>query len=129
MTCSICTEKFTIMCRTKKLICGHLFHKKCINKWLKVNLTCPLCRVNIQQRKEYKSILADITHLYILFLLLIFLILIVTLLLLYHTNDIMLISLLIFIIFCDIIGLIIFTIICILKYIDIRKYNISIGNV
>ena len=24
--------------------CNHGYHKKCIDKWLKNNLTCPICR-------------------------------------------------------------------------------------
>lgn len=24
--------------------CGHVFHKKCINKWIRVNRNCPMCR-------------------------------------------------------------------------------------
>lgn len=31
----------------KKLYCNHTFHKKCINKWLKINNTCPFCRTYI----------------------------------------------------------------------------------
>ncbi len=28
----------------KQLKCGHLFHAYCINKWLKRNDKCPMCR-------------------------------------------------------------------------------------
>lgn len=41
--CSICLYKFnnkSIM----KLNCDHIYHKKCIKKWLKKNNSCPLCR-------------------------------------------------------------------------------------
>ena len=42
-TCSICLEEvFNV-----PVECGHVFHTKCINKWLKNNDTCPNCRINI----------------------------------------------------------------------------------
>ena len=46
-TCSICLEE----CKTstKQLTCGHVFHKKCINKWLNKKKTCPLCREKIRK--------------------------------------------------------------------------------
>lgn len=44
--CSICFE-----CKEDKklkyLSCKHSFHVKCINKWLKKNDTCPLCRTPV----------------------------------------------------------------------------------
>ena len=33
-----------------KLTCGHVFHPKCINRWLVSQLTCPNCRYKIYQR-------------------------------------------------------------------------------
>lgn len=42
MTCSICLSKLNG--RTKKLFCNHVFHRSCINRWLKHNSTCPCCR-------------------------------------------------------------------------------------
>ena len=29
----------------------HMFHEHCINEWLKVNPTCPLCRRNVNQKQ------------------------------------------------------------------------------
>ena len=40
--CSICMEDNSDL--WKSLPCNHWFHKLCINKWLKKNRTCPLCR-------------------------------------------------------------------------------------
>ena len=40
--CSICLE--TSDTDTVKLPCKHMFHKKCINKWIKRKKSCPCCR-------------------------------------------------------------------------------------
>lgn len=41
--CGICLQvrKYS---KKIKLICGHIFHKRCINKYRKERLECPLCR-------------------------------------------------------------------------------------
>nr|XP_043633634.1 RING-H2 finger protein ATL70-like [Erigeron canadensis] len=43
--CSICLADYKPM-EVLKLLpeCGHLFHVKCIDTWLKVQSTCPVCR-------------------------------------------------------------------------------------
>ena len=46
-TCSICTFNYKKGEINRKLICGHNFHKPCIDPWLIINSTCPLCRANI----------------------------------------------------------------------------------
>ncbi len=40
--CTICIEK--LGADTKVLDCNHVFHQKCINTWLSVSNTCPVCR-------------------------------------------------------------------------------------
>ena len=46
-TCIICH------CDAKKnlssLYCGHIFHFKCINKWVKKKKKCPICREKTQK--------------------------------------------------------------------------------
>jgi hypothetical protein len=58
MECSICLDEFEQIPQTEnssllkgkkyknahELSCGHMFHKKCINNWLKNNSHCPYCR-------------------------------------------------------------------------------------
>lgn len=44
--CIICQENFKGKTNIQ-LNCKHIFHKKCINKWLKINYDCPLCRQSI----------------------------------------------------------------------------------
>lgn len=44
--CSICLEKL----KNDKCVilsCEHIYHKTCIQKWLKKNNSCPNCRINI----------------------------------------------------------------------------------
>lgn len=42
--CSICMEKYSANTQITRLPCGHSFCTGCINRWLEVNNTCPLCR-------------------------------------------------------------------------------------
>jgi hypothetical protein len=43
--CLICLEKYKEKELYRKLPnCKHYFHKKCIDKWLKSNAICPICR-------------------------------------------------------------------------------------
>jgi len=48
--CSICLgeiiNKYTI------LKCNHVFHKNCINAWLKKHVTCPMCRTYLKHYYE-----------------------------------------------------------------------------
>jgi hypothetical protein len=45
--CSICLEINKIEDKnTKRLECGHYFHKQCVDPWLEKRKTCPLCRVS-----------------------------------------------------------------------------------
>ena len=46
LCCPICLEEFKPNEYKRTLNCNHLFHKRCIDKWIKVNNTCPVCRLN-----------------------------------------------------------------------------------
>ena len=41
-TCCICLDDD--LENTKTLLCGHMFHQKCIEEWLQKEESCPLCR-------------------------------------------------------------------------------------
>jgi hypothetical protein len=46
--CVICTDLFRLNEGKRTLVCGHVYHKKCIDKWiLDYKTTCPLCRQKI----------------------------------------------------------------------------------
>ena len=53
--CAICLGNMTIddICNDyiEKLSCNHIFHKDCINTWLKDKKTCPLCREKIDNNQ------------------------------------------------------------------------------
>lgn len=46
--CSICLEEFKCRQHCRKFGCSHVFHKKCIDKWLTKNTQCPVCRACVQ---------------------------------------------------------------------------------
>jgi len=43
--CSICLTDVTL--DKKALSCNHIYHKKCIDKWLERKSTCPVCRKEV----------------------------------------------------------------------------------
>lgn len=43
-TCVICLSKFELKSKIRPLPCNHAFHAKCVDKWLRANRTCPICR-------------------------------------------------------------------------------------
>lgn len=47
-TCVICQDEYTSREYYRSLECGHVFHKRCIDKWCKKcgSLQCPCCRKN-----------------------------------------------------------------------------------
>lgn len=57
--CSICLE--SIIDKIKILNCKHIFHKKCINKWLQsLSLkTCPICRDILINKETFNYAIAN----------------------------------------------------------------------
>lgn len=49
--CSVCLESFAEGCTVRTLICSHVFHKPCIEQWIKrkasQKIKCPVCNVNL----------------------------------------------------------------------------------
>ncbi|KAL9182832.1 hypothetical protein ACHAXT_004111 [Thalassiosira profunda] len=47
-TCNICLEDYKVGDQRKALSCPHGFHKDCIDKWLKVVASCPICKSPVE---------------------------------------------------------------------------------
>ncbi|KAL6495466.1 hypothetical protein OROGR_030029 [Orobanche gracilis] len=45
--CCICLSAYADGAELRELPCRHHFHSACIDKWLYINATCPLCKLNI----------------------------------------------------------------------------------
>ncbi|KAG0452878.1 hypothetical protein HPP92_025542 [Vanilla planifolia] len=45
--CCICLSAYDDGVELRQLPCDHHFHCACIDKWLHINATCPLCKYNI----------------------------------------------------------------------------------
>ncbi|KAL4344509.1 hypothetical protein HN51_062663 [Arachis hypogaea] len=45
--CCICLSAYEDGVDLRQLPCGHHFHCACVDKWLYINATCPLCKYNI----------------------------------------------------------------------------------
>ena len=73
MDCSICYESMltdesdTDVEIIQKLSCGHIYHTECIDKWININNTCPICReiINIHIIKD-SDITDDYTYITII---------------------------------------------------------------
>ncbi|XP_074309324.1 E3 ubiquitin protein ligase RIE1 isoform X2 [Silene latifolia] len=50
--CCICLSSYDDGVELHALPCNHHFHATCIEKWLKMNATCPLCKFNILKGSE-----------------------------------------------------------------------------
>ena len=46
-TCPVCLSDMVVGEEARLLTCRHLFHKQCVDEWLRVNASCPTCRMNI----------------------------------------------------------------------------------
>ncbi|CAN1169152.1 E3 ubiquitin-protein ligase At4g11680 [Linum perenne] len=45
--CCICLGKYANNDELRELPCVHFFHKDCVDKWLKINASCPLCKSDV----------------------------------------------------------------------------------
>ncbi|KAK1417938.1 hypothetical protein QVD17_27074 [Tagetes erecta] len=45
--CCICLAKYVNNDELRELPCSHFFHRSCVDKWLKLNASCPLCKSQV----------------------------------------------------------------------------------
>ncbi|KAL4285842.1 hypothetical protein AHAS_Ahas19G0026600 [Arachis hypogaea] len=50
--CCICLAKYVDNDELRELPCFHIFHVGCIDKWLKINASCPLCKYEVGTNNE-----------------------------------------------------------------------------
>lgn len=46
--CPICLDRFGSGDMLRLMPCKHKYHKDCIDRWLKIKATCPICNLNIK---------------------------------------------------------------------------------
>ena len=53
--CVICLSLMIYPRLTRTLICGHTFHRKCINEWINIehHTSCPTCRQSIEPKRKH----------------------------------------------------------------------------
>uniref|UniRef100_UPI00398F525D E3 ubiquitin-protein ligase DZIP3-like isoform X2 n=1 Tax=Pristiophorus japonicus TaxID=55135 RepID=UPI00398F525D len=54
--CVICHEELVPPKDCYVLECKHIFHKKCIDYWLKEQSTCPICRILVLKPEDYPQL-------------------------------------------------------------------------
>ncbi|XP_008463025.1 E3 ubiquitin-protein ligase At4g11680 [Cucumis melo] len=47
--CCICLAKYIDKEEVRQLPCSHVFHLKCVDKWLAITSSCPLCKQQLQR--------------------------------------------------------------------------------
>ena len=53
--CSICLDKILNGQKVRKIkFCPHYFHSECIQDWVKVNETCPNCKLELSKKNMDK---------------------------------------------------------------------------
>ncbi|KAI4326996.1 hypothetical protein L6164_019505 [Bauhinia variegata] len=53
--CCICLSSYEDGVDLRQLPCGHHFHCACVDKWLYINATCPLCKYNILKSSSHSQ--------------------------------------------------------------------------
>ncbi|OIT35540.1 PREDICTED: probable E3 ubiquitin-protein ligase RHC1A [Nicotiana attenuata] len=54
--CAICLLEFEVGGEAKEMPCKHKYHVDCVDKWLKINGSCPICRYKMPVDEENKVI-------------------------------------------------------------------------
>jgi len=57
--CCICLAKYADDDELRELPCFHVFHVDCVDKWLKINALCPLCKSEVSECNVNSSLERD----------------------------------------------------------------------
>ncbi|KAF9612796.1 hypothetical protein IFM89_004206 [Coptis chinensis] len=60
--CCICLAKYADNDELRELPCNHFFHMECVDKWLKINALCPLCKCEVGENNEDSPSAANSSH-------------------------------------------------------------------
>ncbi|ONK66564.1 uncharacterized protein A4U43_C06F9560 [Asparagus officinalis] len=60
--CCICLAKYVDGDDLRELPCTHFFHMECVDKWLKINALCPLCKSEVGIASSTSSTNSDRRH-------------------------------------------------------------------
>ncbi|XP_070041245.1 E3 ubiquitin-protein ligase MPSR1-like [Nicotiana tomentosiformis] len=52
--CAICLLEFEVDGEAKEMPCKHKYHVDCVDKWLKINGSCPICRYKMPVDEDNK---------------------------------------------------------------------------
>jgi len=50
--CAVCQDQFQLSEKVKQLPCKHNFHTPCIEPWLEMHDSCPICRMNLNGERS-----------------------------------------------------------------------------
>ncbi|KAJ7962936.1 E3 ubiquitin-protein ligase [Quillaja saponaria] len=57
--CCICLAKYQDEDELRELPCCHVFHVECVDKWLKINASCPLCKSEVGESNGVSTSATD----------------------------------------------------------------------
>ncbi|GMH04615.1 hypothetical protein Nepgr_006455 [Nepenthes gracilis] len=57
--CCICLARYVDEDELRELPCSHFFHAACVDRWLRINASCPLCKCAIDERNDYSPSLTN----------------------------------------------------------------------
>lgn len=55
MSCAICLCEYEPDDLLRQMPCRHMFHKECVDEWLKLKRTCPLCKFDIARVNRIRN--------------------------------------------------------------------------
>uniref|UniRef100_UPI00358DE750 E3 ubiquitin-protein ligase TRAIP isoform X2 n=1 Tax=Myxine glutinosa TaxID=7769 RepID=UPI00358DE750 len=58
--CTICSDLFDNSQSTSAILCGHVFHEGCLDRWLKSARTCPQCREKVTAKNVISKLYFDV---------------------------------------------------------------------